>query len=74
MSATVPAPAGWVESVSRLRLPPQADRRLQDLMDRNTEGQITPADREELESLVEWSEAISLIRAEALHLLGTAPE
>lgn len=73
MSATVPAPAGWVESVGRLRLPAWADRRLQELMDRNTEGQLSDGEREELQSLVEWSESISLIRAEALHLLGTAP-
>lgn len=74
MTTMVPAPAGWVESVSHLRLPPTADRRLQVLMDRNNEGQLSEADREELEALVEWSESISLLRAEALRLLGAAPE
>lgn len=72
--AVVPAPVDWVESVSRLRLPAKADRRLQELMDRNNEGQITEPERAEMESLVEVSETISLVRAEALHLLGRKPE
>jgi hypothetical protein len=64
----------WVESVSRLRLPAKADRRLQELMDRNNEGRLSKEERAEMESLVEMSEAISLVRAEALHLLGRRPE
>lgn len=73
MSSVVPAPVDWVESVGRLRLPAKADRRLQDLMDRNNEGRLTGQERAELESLVEMSETISLVRAEALHLLGRKP-
>lgn len=71
--SVISAPVDWVESVGRLRLPPQADRRLQELMDRNTEGQLTERDREDLEALVELSETLSLVRAEALHLLGRNP-
>lgn len=74
MSPVVPAPVDWVESVSRLRLPAKTDRRLQDLMDRNREGRLTELERAELESLVEMSEAISLVRAKALHLLGRTPQ
>lgn len=69
----MPAPADWVESVSQLRLPAKADRRLQELMDRNNDGRLSEAERAELEALVEMSEAISLVRAEALHLLGRKP-
>lgn len=69
----VSAPAEWIETVSELRLPPRADRRLKELMDRNNEGALTEDDRAELESLVELSETLSLIRAEALHLLGRQP-
>lgn len=69
----ISAPAEWVESVSRLKLPPRADRRLQELMDRNNEGQLTAAERADLESLVEWSESLSLVRAEAFRLLGRKP-
>ena len=70
MSSTIEAPQEWVETVGDLRLPPRADRKLQMLMDRNNEGLLTEAEREELESLVELSERLALVRAEALHLLG----
>ncbi len=70
MSSTVDAPLEWVETVGNLRLPPKADQRLQGLMDRNNEGLLTEAERVDLESLVELSELISQVRAEALHLLG----
>ena len=74
MSSTIDAPLEWVESVGDLRLPPKADQRLQELMDRNNEGLLTEAERSDLESLVELSERLSLVRAEALHLLGRKPE
>jgi len=73
MGATVAAPVEWVESVSDLRLPAKADERLQHLMDRNTEGLLTETERAELETLVELSEQLSLVRAEALHVLGRKP-
>ena len=41
MSAVIEAPLEMVEAVADLRLPPKADRRLQDLMDRNTNGGLT---------------------------------
>ena len=74
MGATVAAPVEWIESVSDLRLPPRADTRLQQLMDRNTEGLLTEAEHAELEALVELSEQLSLVRAQALHLLGRNPQ
>ncbi len=74
MSSTIDAPLEWVETVGNLCLPIKADQRLQELMDRNNEGLLTDAEREDLESLVELSERISLVRAEALHLLGRKPE
>ena len=74
MSALVSAPVSWVESVSRLRLPAKADGRLRELMDLNNEGRLTPAERAEMESLVEVSETMSRVRAEALHLLGRRPQ
>ena len=74
MSSTIDAPLEWVETVSDLRLPPKADKRLQELMDRNNEGLLTKAERADLESLVELSEQLSLVRAEAFVLLGRKPE
>jgi len=43
-------------------------------MDRNTDGLLNRAERAELETLVELSESLSLVRGEALHLLGRKPE
>ncbi|MDA0810097.1 MAG: hypothetical protein O3B68_19055 [Planctomycetota bacterium] len=71
--STISASPEWVESVSQLRLPERTDRRMQELMDRNNEGQLSENERDELESLVEMSESLSLIRAEALRLLGRRP-
>ncbi|MCE3018231.1 MAG: hypothetical protein ACK56W_00945 [Pirellula sp.] len=73
MAATIDAPQQWVENISMLRLPEQADRRLQQLMDRNNEGLLTEQERADLEALAELSEQLSLVRAEALHLLGRKP-
>ncbi|MFT5464932.1 MAG: hypothetical protein ACI8UO_000018 [Verrucomicrobiales bacterium] len=69
MPSTISAPKSWVQSVSRLCFPTKTDQRLQQLMDRNNEGQLTPGERTELEALVEMSEELSLVRAEALRLL-----
>ena len=71
--SVIPAPVTWVESVSNLRLPIAADRRLQNLMDRNTNESLSLEERAELESLVDISQALSLVRAEAFHLLGRRP-
>jgi hypothetical protein len=74
MGATISAPVEWIEFVSDLRLPHRANERLQHLMDRNTEGRLTESERAELETLVELSEQFSLVRAQALQLLGRKPQ
>jgi hypothetical protein len=68
--ATIEAPVELVTSVADLRFPSKIDLHLQALMDRNTEGQLSEAEREELEALVELSETISLLRVQALQALG----
>ena len=73
MTTTLETPREFVESVADVRLPAKTDARLQSLMSRNTEGELTPNEREELESLVELSEMLSLMRAGALHVLGRQP-
>ena len=73
MSSTIAAPVNWVEAVGNLHFPSKADRRLQKLMDRNTEGLLDQSEREELDELVELSEQLSLVRAEALQILGKRP-
>jgi hypothetical protein len=62
-----------VETVADMRFPAKTDARLQSLMNRNTNGQLTPDEREELAALAELSESIALIRAQALKLLGRTP-
>ena len=73
MSATITAPVEWVEAVGNLHFPAKADHRLQELMDRNNEGVLLESERGELEALVELSERLSLVRAEALQILGKQP-
>jgi hypothetical protein len=73
VGATITAPVEWVEAVGNLHLPAKADHRLQELMDRNNEGVLLESERGELEALVELSERLSLVRAEALHILGKQP-
>ena len=72
MNSTIAAPIDWIEAVGNLHFPAKADHRLQELMDRNTEGLLKQSEREELETLVELSEEISLVRGEALQILGRA--
>jgi hypothetical protein len=73
MTAVVSAPLRMVEAVAALRFPPVSNRRLQVLMDRNNDGALSAEERDELESLAELSETISLVRADALALLGRKP-
>jgi hypothetical protein len=73
MNSTIAAPVDWIEAVGNLRFPSKAEQRLQELMDRNNEGLLQESEREELETLVELSEQLSLIRGEALQILGKQP-
>jgi len=73
MSPVVEMPREKVEVVADLRLPPFADQRLAELMDRNNEGRLSEIEREELRGLVEWSEKLAIVRAEALEALGRRP-
>jgi hypothetical protein len=65
MAATIDAPQQWVENIAMLRLPEQADRRLQQLMDRNNEGQLTEQEKADLSALAKLSEQLSLVRADS---------
>jgi hypothetical protein len=74
VNSTIAAPVDWIETVGNLRFPLKADDRLQELMDRNNEGLLQASETAELEGLVELSEQISLVRAEALQILGKHPQ
>jgi hypothetical protein len=73
MTANVQVPVEVMEEVAALRLPARADQHLQSLMDRNNEGRLSAEEQQELEGLVELSEAISLLRAKAMRYLGRKP-
>ncbi len=73
MSTAIAAPLNLVEAVGRLHFPSKGDYRLQELMDRNNEGLLGPSEREELEALAELSEQLSLVRGEALQIVGERP-
>lgn len=73
MGTTVDASMQWVESITVLRLPEQADQQLQVLMDRNNEVLLSEQEQADLAALAELSERLSLVRAEALQLLGRKP-
>jgi hypothetical protein len=73
LSLTIAAPVDWMEAVGNRHFPSKADRRLQELMDRHNEGMLSETEREELEALVELSEQLSLVRGEALQILGKRP-
>lgn len=74
MSTVMTVPRDLLEAVADLRFPPSMDHRLQELMDKNTDGDLSEAERGELQALVELSEVIAPVRARALHLLGQTPE
>jgi len=61
MALTIDAPQKWVENIAKLRLPEQADRRLQPLMDRNNEGLLTDQERADLEALPMYPSKMHLI-------------
>jgi hypothetical protein len=52
--------------LSRFRLPPGVNSRLQELLDRQDQGiPLSPAEKQEAEGLVELSELLSLIKLRA---------
>jgi hypothetical protein len=66
-------PRELAEAAAALRFPPETNQRLQYLMDRNTEGDLSSDERKELASLAAMSENIALVRAKALRYLGRGP-
>ena len=73
MGAEILMPGDFVEALGNLHFPAKTDHRLQELMDRNSEGSLSAEERRELEALVELNETLTLIRARALKSLGRAP-
>jgi hypothetical protein len=69
MSTVIAIELDLPDDLSRFRLPPGVDARLQELLDRQDRGiLLSPAEREEAEGLVELSELLSLIKLRAQRL------
>ena len=66
-------PKDFLEYLADMHFSREADVRIQDLMERNNEGQLTPSERAELASLASLSQEMSLVKARALLLLGRKP-
>ena len=70
MATVIEAPIEMVRNAANLRLPETSDQRLQWLTGRRDQGALTAQEREELAALVELSEAIPVVRAQACRVLG----
>jgi hypothetical protein len=72
MSETVTVEMELPSDLAGFRLPEGVHRRLQDLLDRQDQGgDLTPAEREEAEGLVDLAEFLSLLRMRAQRLTRT---
>lgn len=73
MNATIKVPVEWVEAIGQLCLTAKRDARFQQLVDGDIAGKLNADERAELEALIELNERLSLVRTEALLLLGRRP-
>jgi len=66
----LPTPQDMLERLADMRFGPGIDARLQDLMDRNNDGQLNDCERAELAGFVTLNEELSILRAQAMVVLG----
>ena len=71
--AQIETPHQLMEAIAAFRFPPLTNERMQRLMDRNNEGELSEVEREELAALAELGTSISLLKAHAMRLLGRKP-
>jgi hypothetical protein len=69
----VPTPKDFLEYLADMKFSPDANARIQDLMDRNNDGLLSSQEREVLATLASLSQDMSIVRARALMLLGRKP-
>ena len=58
------------EALLRLRADPELQVRIEALADKSTEGQLTPEEREEYETLIRVAPFVALLQANARRLLA----
>jgi hypothetical protein len=61
------------EDILTLRVSDEEDERLQYLMERNNEGELTDSERDELNYFAEMDRLVSLLKAKALVVLKNQP-
>jgi hypothetical protein len=66
----VPTPRELLEQMADLRFDPEDNERLQILMDRNNFGELTEAEQKELARYVALNQRMSIIRGQAMLVLG----
>jgi hypothetical protein len=64
------ASAELAEALSNLRLEEAAQRRYDELAEKNTEGALTAAERQELADFVSYNRLVGTLKAEALLARG----
>ncbi len=63
------------EDLEQFKLPRGVDQRLQELLDRQDQGEtLTPAERQEAEGLVDLAELLSLLRLRSQRLSREGPQ
>jgi hypothetical protein len=69
----VPTPRQLLEQVADLRFDPVIDARLQELMERHNFGKLNETERKELAGYVALNEQMSIVRGQAMLVLGRKP-
>jgi hypothetical protein len=72
MVEVVQLPRRVVENFAQAKFPATTHARIQQLMDRNSQGLLSADQKSELEALIELSESFSLLRASAILALRTS--
>ena len=70
----VPTPRTLLEQMADMRFDPATDARLQDLMERNNFGELNATEKQELERYAMLNQRMSIVRGQAMFVLGRKPE
>ena len=65
-----PTPREFLEQAADLEFDPGIDARMQDLMERHNFGELTETERRELAGYVALNQRMSIIRGQAMLILG----
>lgn len=70
MSITIETPVELLREMAQFEFPPSTQEKLNQLMEKNTEGNLTEPEKKELRALVDINERVSIIKAQAKLLLA----